>query len=585
MRRSYARWSAQITGQLQRQPLRLRTPPSTVIVDPTEADASSWALQFPMTAAPVDDVFVAESSVAVEMGVHLTGPSPIAKATVDIVTDAFTAKRDAEVATRRQILEDLASPHPAHYTYSGKLVPRPPLAFGVISSQAMKLAEELLEKPSFALVCSAKEDAYFFEINKLFVEIVFVGRANAGKSSLINAVLGQHVAKTSSVPNSTRTVNFYQSPSLREWSTWTSRINPNKLVNLPAAGKQFTLVDVPGFGIEGMSDKWKDNAVRLTDSYLGVRRSVNTVFYCIDADRGLCPADERQLSWIQVVHGLIVVVVTKCDSVSHERLCSVISAIYRLITQKRRDHQRIYPFVLPVSAETGDNVDLLRGMIVEMSGMIPGGQVREMLKRNNAHRHQAAALRERGSSQLSNVPVEKLLLDVEATETSGAADQTSSLSMVRNGIRFHGGSLAASSTGSENDAAAPHHHVVDTAVARLASGRSKSAQSHLTTSPLIFDRGGLLVHPGHGDVRMSRAENQSYRRHDGSSNLKNDFDFIEKRRVNKDFRLTGPSNFRKAALRFDDSARMPYQALPSGLTKRYGTPNEGAHAASCVKGV
>jgi GTP-binding protein EngB required for normal cell division len=310
--------------------------------------------------------------------------------TVALVTDEFKRLREKEVRRRRKLLHELLNPNPAEYTYDGKLVPVPPLNFGTLSPEATMLGHEMFTGRPYHLVRESPATDHFFEINDLYIEIVFLGRANAGKSSLINALVGgDEVAKTSSLPHCTRSINFYQNASPEELANY-ARGNPNRLVKLPAGGKQFTLVDVPGFGIEGMSEQWRDDAIRLTDSYLNVRRSVNTAFLCVDADKGLTPSDVMMLEWFSRVHGLVWIVVTKADIVPHSRLCDVMSRIYKLITKSRRKHKNVYPFVLPVSAHTGENIDALRALIVETSGVVPGSQVRDIL-RKKSHEALAAA--------------------------------------------------------------------------------------------------------------------------------------------------------------------------------------------------
>lgn len=313
----------------------------------------------------------------------LIAPSSSPKVSADVldmVTDEFKTARDREVKRRRQILYDLTHPCPTDYTYQGKLLPPPPLSFGQVSPQSIDLGNKVMLGQHYSLVKSAPSSDYFFEINDLYMEIVFAGKANAGKSSLINALLGQErLAKTSSTPNSTREVKFYQSATPDELAAFANR-NPNKLVKLPAGGLQLTFVDLPGFGISGMSDKWRDNAIACTDAYLGTRRSVNTVFLCIDVDAGLTKADITYMEWLENLHGVFWVLLTKCDAVPHSRVCSVMRQVYELITKHRTRYRKAFPFVLPVSAHDGTNVDVLRGLIAETSGLIPGDRLREILR-------------------------------------------------------------------------------------------------------------------------------------------------------------------------------------------------------------
>lgn len=371
------------------------------------------------------------TNVDVEEFTRMTGVNPLTdlardcsgninhvpKDSVQFVADEYRRLREMEMERRKKILAELATPNPADYTYDGKLVPMPPLNFGQLAAESFQLAERMLVRPEFRCVRQCTSSDYFFEINDLYCEIAFVGRANAGKSSLINAVLGQqHLAKTSSVPGSTRTVNFYQSVSEQELLAFKRRVNPNKLVKLPGGGLQYTLVDVPGFGLDGMSERWRDDAIKLTDSYVGQRRSLNTMFMCIDAVAGVTPTDEKYFEWISNLHGVFWVVLTKCDEVPHSRLCMLMNHLYERITsinsvsgihaggrnadptssitgptqnnrksfRKRKDqYGKIYPMVLPVSAKTGVNIDFLRALLVETSGVLPANALRHILQKRD----------------------------------------------------------------------------------------------------------------------------------------------------------------------------------------------------------
>ncbi|KAH9600508.1 GTP binding domain [Trypanosoma melophagium] len=336
---------------------------------------------------------------------------------IDMVTDAFKEERERLIAERRRVLYELTHPNPSDYTYNGKLVPPPPLTFGKIAEESKSLGNKIMLGQHYTLVKQAgvrRENGntitevgvgrnrsqqgqgrgrgqrkttmfdnhnFFFEINELYQEIVLVGKACAGKSSLLNALLGQPVAKTSSTPNTTRQISFYQSVSPEEMQNYLNKEGGNGLVKLPGGGLQLTFVDVPGFGIEGMSDQWRDKAIELTDAYLGVRRSVNTVLLCIDCERGLTKTDLKYFTWLENLHGVFFVVLTKCDSVPHSRICSVMRQIYSAITKHRRKYRKVFPFIIPTSAKDGTNVEYLRGLIAETSGLIPGDRLRQILKK------------------------------------------------------------------------------------------------------------------------------------------------------------------------------------------------------------
>ncbi len=106
-------------------------------------------------------------------------------------------------------------------------------------------------------------------------EVVFAGRSNVGKSSLINRLAGQErLARTSAAPGKTRSINFYR------------------------FDRSFYLVDLPGFGYstagKASSRQWK----RLIESYFMNRTSIALVIHLVDA-RILPTALDRQLAvWL-----------------------------------------------------------------------------------------------------------------------------------------------------------------------------------------------------------------------------------------------------------------------------------------------
>lgn len=173
-------------------------------------------------------------------------------------------------------------------------------------------------KAEFVLSASAPEQ---FPADGL-AEVAFLGRSNVGKSSLINALIGQKgLAFTSSTPGRTQTINFY-------------RIE-NRLY----------FVDLPGYGYakvpRGMTNEWK----RLIDEYLTRRESIQMSFLILDARRGWMEKDLELKSWLEYQDRQYLVVVTKMDKLNQAQQQRGMAAIRKIVADP-----------LPFSAVTGRGV-------------------------------------------------------------------------------------------------------------------------------------------------------------------------------------------------------------------------------------
>lgn len=130
-------------------------------------------------------------------------------------------------------------------------------------------------------------------------ELAFVGRSNAGKSSLLNALCGKKdLARTSKTPGRTRHAVVYGVSFSND-----------------EIKKDATLVDLPGFGFASMA---KDEALEceaLIFSYLERRKNLERIILILDIRRDL---DEREQAIIEIAKGRgvdVLLVLTKCDKV------------------------------------------------------------------------------------------------------------------------------------------------------------------------------------------------------------------------------------------------------------------------------
>ncbi len=129
-------------------------------------------------------------------------------------------------------------------------------------------------------------------------EIVFVGRSNVGKSTLVNALLGKRIARVSSTPGKTRSINFY---------------------NIDDGERKFSLVDLPGYGYaaRGMGERrswWK-----FIEEYFGSGRKISYIVHLIDFRHGPLINDNELITWLDKMDMPRLVVFTKGDKVSPGR--------------------------------------------------------------------------------------------------------------------------------------------------------------------------------------------------------------------------------------------------------------------------
>jgi GTP-binding protein len=121
-------------------------------------------------------------------------------------------------------------------------------------------------------------------------EIAVVGRSNVGKSSLINALVGQSgLARTSRTPGRTRLVNWFEIDA------------------------RFFLVDLPGYGYAEVSQAMRDSWRPLIEGYLAGRKSLAGVLLLIDIRRGVQDEELDFVPWLADRATPIAVALTKAD--------------------------------------------------------------------------------------------------------------------------------------------------------------------------------------------------------------------------------------------------------------------------------
>src|ERR1700722_6087942 len=164
-------------------------------------------------------------------------------------------------------------------------------------------------------------------------EVAFVGRSNAGKSSLVNALTGRKsLARVSQTPGATRQINFF---------------------NL---ADRLMLVDLPGYGFAKRSKTEAQSWQEMIFSYLRRRGRLRRVALLIDARRGVMDSDIQVMALLDqtaVSYGLVL---TKADELKPAERDS---ALEKAAAEAARHTAALAEVQLP-SALAGDGISALR---------------------------------------------------------------------------------------------------------------------------------------------------------------------------------------------------------------------------------
>ncbi|WP_054692364.1 ribosome biogenesis GTP-binding protein YihA/YsxC [Syntrophomonas palmitatica] len=173
--------------------------------------------------------------------------------------------------------------------------------------------------------------------NENLPEIALVGRSNVGKSSLINKVVNRkNLAKSSSTPGKTRTINYY-------------------LLN-----QAWNMVDLPGYGYAKVSKSEQQKWGRFIEKYLAERTQLKGVIQLLDIRHEPTDNDRLMQEWLLHNEIPILIVATKADKISRGARSKHLAAIRRVL-QLPADQSLIC-----FSAENGEGVEEVLNAIEEL---------------------------------------------------------------------------------------------------------------------------------------------------------------------------------------------------------------------------
>ncbi len=167
------------------------------------------------------------------------------------------------------------------------------------------------------------------------LEIAFWGRSNVGKSSLLNTIWGRKgLARTSSEPGKTQTINYY-------------KVNDD-----------LYMVDLPGYGYAKVSKTTAQRWMTMIRKYLKTSRSLRVVFLLIDSRHAPTEKDIEQFRLLFSLGFNPLIVATKVDKLKKNEKAKNIALIKKVLTDNMiSGADDIDLPVIPFSAATGEGKD------------------------------------------------------------------------------------------------------------------------------------------------------------------------------------------------------------------------------------
>lgn len=168
-------------------------------------------------------------------------------------------------------------------------------------------------------------------------EIAFLGRSNVGKSSLLNALVGEKAAKVSQTPGRTRAINFFALLDQKQ-------------------RPRFVFSDLPGYGYAKISKSISSTWPSFIEPYLAGRETLRLCICLVDSNIAPQPTDRQLIDWLRHTGREFAVVATKIDRLSGNERTHNLQALRKGLELEH---------ILPVSAKTGHGLKELWTRIEE----------------------------------------------------------------------------------------------------------------------------------------------------------------------------------------------------------------------------
>lgn len=165
-------------------------------------------------------------------------------------------------------------------------------------------------------------------------EIAFAGRSNVGKSSLLNRLFQRkNLARVSSVPGKTITINFYQVD-------------------------EYNFVDLPGYGYAKVAKTEKERWAEMMEGYFNSDRNIKLVVQLVDMRHPPTKDDIMMMEFLQSNGYEFIVVMTKSDKLKKKK-------DYNERIEKSKQEMSFVPEerLIPFSSETGAGLDVVKKYI------------------------------------------------------------------------------------------------------------------------------------------------------------------------------------------------------------------------------